>query len=123
MTITNETCYAVLTTALEARPSWWNVVTHTRDNNLSIVNALVRCDDHSVKDVDGFEQDTWLVEAQQIRQGIARYKAWVNADLSRLKSGLGSEYLTACDEGWEFVDATGADAVLQFATFGEIVFG
>lgn len=78
----------------------------------------VVCEDH---DVDGV--NTWVVGPEDIRRGIDTYGAWIANEDPAMRSYLGEQWREALEDGWEYFDAIGADAVIQFACFGEVVFG
>jgi hypothetical protein len=130
MTITNQTCYDVLTTALEGGyAEEFLVLDHKRagaDQGHVLLWAKVTCS-------EGYEQEPLedqdrhlVLDPDRIRTGFSRYTTWVRENDPDHRTYLGEQWAIAHDPegtGWDEVDAIGADAVLQFAVFGEVIFG
>lgn len=116
---TNEELFGILTTALEGGyAEEFEVLDYTRrDSDSVIIKARLHCSDHDVEGVD-----TWDITPARMRQGLERWYEWQKANDPEHKTYLGEQYAEGARDGWDCLDAIGADAVLQFACFGEIVF-
>jgi hypothetical protein len=120
---TNQDLYDVLTTALEGGyAEEFEVLDHTRGEDLTIQHAVLRCEEH---DVNGVNE--WTLNAAELRQGWIRFQEWVKANdpgpREEKRTYLGQQWAEGAEDGWGYMDAIGSDALLQFACFGEIVFG
>lgn len=125
--ITDQTARDVLTTALEGGYAEEFVVLDLeRDpDDYTVLWAKVRL-------AEGYEVDslpldwTETLDVLTIRNGFRRFTKWVQENDPAHRSYLGEQWAIAHDSegsGWDELDAIGADAVLQFACFGEVVFG
>jgi hypothetical protein len=114
----------VLTTALEGGyAEEWSVVEYARDpEDQSITWAKVRLD-YQEHDEPG---EIFLLTPSVVRTGFARFTAWVWEHDPAHRSYLGEQWAEVHDiEGgtdWGYLDAIGADAVLQFALLGEVIY-
>lgn len=118
---TDDQMFDILTTALEGGyAEEFVVLDHSRRDSDSVIYfATVRCEEHALPD----GTDQWNLDATTLRAGLQRYADWVAAQGPGHSSYLSEQFAEGQAEGWEYMDAIGADAVLQFATFGEVVFG
>lgn len=65
------------------------------------------------------------LDERTITKGFLRYTAWVAKEDPAHRSYLGQQWAECHDpddRDWAYLDAIGADAVLQFAIYGEVVF-
>lgn len=118
----DQEAWDVLTTALEGGfAEEFEVVSYERseEHDHVITTARLFCSEHAVEGVQ-----FWTVDAKAIRRGFQRFTAWVRENDPAHRSYLGEQWAIAHDEdaGWDELDAIGADAVLQFACFGEVIF-
>jgi len=118
--VTDDDTYDVLTTAVEGGyMEEFEILAITRRESDSVVTSVtVHCADH---DVEGIS--TWILGPAEIRVGLERYARWIADNDPGFRSYLGEQWREASVDGWGYFDAIGADAVLQFACFGETVFG
>lgn len=118
--ITDQDCFDILTTAVEGgyMEEFTIVRRVTHRETYETLALTLHCPDH---DVEG--TDTWTVGTADVRRGLEAYAAWIADSDPELLSYLGSQWREAREDGWGYFDAIGADAVLQFACFGEVVFG
>lgn len=111
--------FSILTTALEGgyAEEFEGVKYTRREKDSLITSATLRCDEH---DVEGVNE--WDLDIVSLAIGLQRYADWVSAEDPGRKTYLGQQFSEAQADGWDCFDAIGADAVLQFACFGEVVF-
>lgn len=131
----DQDAWDVLTTALEGGyTEEFQVIDYKRDETRDhvITWAKVRLAEgyEATALVDGVAVDlpldwTETLDAATIRTGFRRYTAWVRENDPAHRTYLGQQWAIAHDEDatWADLDAIGADAVLQFACFGEVIFG
>jgi hypothetical protein len=125
----DQEAWDVLTTALEGGyAEEFLVVDFKRDHERGhvITWARLKVDPYNGGIGDDRDHQVWDVDASFVRSGFRRYTAWVKEHDPAHRSYLGEQWAIAHDpegDGWAELDAIGADAVLQFACFGEVVFG
>jgi hypothetical protein len=121
--VTNDQLFDILTTALEGGyAEEFDVLEHTRRPADAVITFAL------VQSSEGYEHDdtdgrSWVLDAPMLRMGLHRFAEWVAKEDPECRTYLGSQFTEGKEEGWEYLDAIGADAVLQFACFGEVVFG
>jgi hypothetical protein len=123
--VTDSVCHDILTTALEGGyAEEFTVLDYYRDHEADhvITWARLQCEEHD-RNAEGEVQHLWEIDGHDVRIGIARLVAWSAEHDPGRQSYLGSQIDEGLRDGWEYLDAIGADAVLQFACFGEVVFG
>lgn len=128
----DQVAWDVLTTAFDYgyTEEWFEVLDHERNDHDSTIRwAKVRLsegygDEDPASPLQASAE--WFLDARTVRRGFKRYTAWVRENDPAHRSYLGEQWAVAHDpegSGWDELDAIGADAVLQFACFGEVVFG
>lgn len=132
MRVTKRQCEDVLTTALEGGyAEEFRVHQHERNpEDARIIWAIATSDGYEGEETEVLEEhrhgDTVYgvrFDAALVRKGLERLDAWVREDEDRQETYLGQQWQEGREDGWEYLDAIGADAVLQFAAFGEVVYG
>lgn len=134
--LTKDDAYSILTTALEGGyAEEFEVQDHLRrDSDSYIVSARLHCPEHDVSADDAgpfgvlrpedlSRVDTWAIGPGAIARGLQTYADKIASGSIEGGSYLAEEFGRALSDGWDAFDAIGADAVLQFACFGEVVFG
>lgn len=113
--LTDQQCWNVLTTAYEGGyAEEFDVVQPAeRAEDLSIMRFRATCSDH------GPEGHVYFFDVDAVARGFK-----LLAEKYGASGGyLGEQVRIAFQDGIESLDAIGADAVLQMAAWGEIVFG
>lgn len=133
--LTAEDAYAILTTAVEGGyMEEFEIRSLKRGEDSFVTSMRVHSPEHSVPvDQSGEfgilprsskdEVDTWDLDVRAVAFGLQRFADAIGSGTVPEGSYLAEEWGRAMAGGWDEFDAIGADAVLQFACFGEIVFG
>ena len=129
LTYTDQACYGLMCTAAEGGIRYWadivgrklhkvpgSLVQDYTSFEAEVQDGPIQCDH---PDIEAAEIDRFTIDASLIRTGIRR----LLAPGAQISPAIRNDVALLGIDGEHAPDADSADAIVQFAVFGELVFG